>query len=159
MRLLSPKVLLTVANIAKDEDFSKATVSRKQVVSHAWSECLKYLATRQPHPKMFLDDEMLGVYMRYIYTVNTNVGCNLNSNLIDDRYPIVRMGFDDPDYELLFKMFDELYLFSDCVSLYFKGLNILPYIYGDDWRRLVPIENLKEVPRVVGKTIGKGDVK
>jgi hypothetical protein len=155
MRLLHPRTIDTIANKMTSVEFLKATSSGKQVISHAWSECLKYLATRQEHPKMFLDDEMLGCYMNYIYTMNESVGCNLNSDLIDDRYPIVKLGFDDPIYSDLDMFFDDTYLFSDAISLYFKGVNMMPHIYGDQWRKYIPIENLKEVYRVVGKTLDK----
>lgn len=51
--------------------------------------------------------------------------------------------------------FDDNYLFSDAVSLYLKGVNIFPDIFGDQWRKYAPIISLKEIYRVVGKTLEK----
>ena len=153
MRLLHPRTLQIIATETTGLDFLDATVSKKQIYAHSWSECLKFLATRQDHPKMFIDDESLGCYMKYIYNLNAEyVHCNLDSSHID-KYPVVKMGFDNPFS--IDEHFDDTYLFSDVVSLYFKGVNIAKYVYGDMWRRYIPIESLKEIHRVVGKTLDK----
>lgn len=159
MRLLHPRTLEIISQEMTSVEFLNATVSRKQVVSHAWSECLKYLATRQKHPKMFLDDFTLGCYMYAVRYHGMMIGCNLNGKLIE-KYPVVLNGYNhvlkDGYYiEDLLMDFDDNYLFSDAVSLYLKGVNIFPYIFGDEWRKYVPIENLKEIHRVVGKTLDK----
>ena len=157
MRLLHPRTLQIIATETTGLDFLDATVSKKQVLSHSWSEVLKFLATRQNHPKMFIDDESLGCYMKYIYTLNAEyVHCNLDSSHID-KYPIVKMGFDNPFS--IDEHFDDSYLFSDAVSLYFKGVNIFPYIFGDQWRKYCPVISLKEINRQIKKTIGGNDVK
>ena len=159
MRLLHPNTLFTVAKEMKDEEFNKATVSRKQVVSHAWSEVLKYLATRQTHPKMFLDDTTLGIYMRLVHHYGTSIGCNLNESHLTkyDEVWISYLEYDDVDlaYDDLMFEFDNDYAFSDAASLYLKGLNIFPYMYYGEWRKYVPIESLKEIHRVVTKTLDK----
>ena len=159
MRLLHPETLQIVAEELNDDDFKNATVTRKTVISHAWAEVFKYLSTRQTHPKMFLSDGHLGYYMKLVYLYGTNIGCNFDESKL--------VKFDDVWYNYLKydclatlehsleDEFDSCYLFSDAVSLYFKGLNIVPYIFGEDWRRYVPIENLKEIYRVVGKTLGR----
>lgn len=49
------------------------------------------------------------------------------------------------------KFFDDSYLFSDACSLYFKGINIFPDIFGDQWRKYVPVENYKEILRQINK--------
>ena len=59
MRLLHLQTLVTIAT-SNELDFTKSTVSRKQAISHSWSEILKYLETKQPHPKMFLDEIKYG---------------------------------------------------------------------------------------------------
>jgi hypothetical protein len=158
MRLLHPDTIRTVAMVCKDEDFKNATVSRRSVISHAWSEVLKYMATKQNHPKMFLrSDYEIGPYMGYVKKYGDKIGCNLNAEHLA-KYDDVYYGFVNitESNELHLKSrFDNEYLFSDCTSLYFKGLNIFPYVYGNDWRRLVPIESIDEIYRVVGKTIEK----
>lgn len=49
--------------------------------------------------------------------------------------------------------FNDDYLLSDACSLYYKGINIFPDIYGDQWRKYIPVENHKEILRQVLKTI------
>lgn len=72
------------------------------------------------------------------------------------KYPVVAEGYEKGWHQSeQYEKFDENYLFSDCMSLYLKGLNIFKYIYGDDWRRIVPIESLKEIQRVINKTLSK----
>lgn len=159
MRLLHMDTIQIVAMELKNEDFLISTVSQKSVISHAWSEVLKFLATRQNHPKMFLNDEELGVYLYIIKRYGDLVGCNLNESLLL-KYDDVWYGYtvyndlNDAKYRLN-KHFDNQYLFSDAVSLYLKGLNIFPYMFGSEWRKYVPIEGLKEIQRVVTKTLDK----
>lgn len=173
MRLLHPETLRIVALQCTDEDFKKATVTRKTVVSHAWCEVLKYLATRQTHPKMWLSDFKLGSYMRVVKYFSDRVGCEFKEELLvkhNNVYPayiISKFSEDDTTEDILeyiygeikYLNFDDNYLFSDCMSLYFKGLNIFKYVYGDDWRRIVPVESLDEIQRQVTKTIEKRKLK
>lgn len=163
MRLLHPETIRIIALICKDEDFDKSTLTRRTIISHAWSEVLKYLATRQSHPKMWLNDVQLGAYMRVVKTYGDIVGCNLDEELIR-KHDDVAYGYFVCAHNMKqasdtiranensFK-FDDNYLFSDCMSLYFKGLNIFKYVYGDDWRRLVPVESLGEISRQVNRTL------
>jgi hypothetical protein len=159
MRLMHTETINIVAKLMKDEEFTNSTVSRKQFLSHCWSEVLKYLATRQEHPKMWLSDFELGLYMKQIMLFNQFVECNLNEQHLikydEVWYGYLRPYTEDNIKKVLSDSFDSNYLFSDAVSLYFKGLNIFPYIFGDDWRKYVPIENLSEIHRVVGKAMDK----
>lgn len=136
-------------------DFNKATVTQKTVISHAYCEVLKYLATRQPHPEMFLgSDYNYGQYLKFVSDIAEQVGCRFNYDNIQ-KYPEVWDGFCDKlDRDKLFGYFDELYLFSDCLSLHMKGLDV-GYVLFDNWRKLVPIESLKEIQRVTTKTLEK----
>lgn len=167
MRLLHPETLRIVATQCTDEDFKRATVTRKTVTSHAWSEVLKFLATRQIHPKMWLSDDELGIYMQIAKYHGDVIGCVLDEKLLNKYSKVIDMYLSSnyeralltiQEYEEDFK-FDDNYLFSDCMSLYFKGLNIFKYVYGDDWRRIVPVESLDEIQRQVTKTIEKRKLK
>jgi hypothetical protein len=146
MRLLHPR---TLEIIVSRDDIPKAHISR------VWSELFKWLASGQSHPKMFIDDRVhLGGYMRYVYDCGCAKGCNL------DNLKMHKFGKKAVDAFMLSisafnKYFDDNYLFSDAVSLYFKGVNIFPDIFGDEWRRYVPIQNLKEILRVVQNTLEK----
>ena len=163
MRILHPTTIFTILTRTEEDDFKKSTLTRKQVISHAFSECHKYLATRQKHPKMWLNDEELGVYMLFLYKIGCEIGCNFDvvkiskhelvykSFLYDYNQPTIFIG----NKIMMFNGFTDEYLFSDCISLYFKGVNIMKYIYGDEWRRLVPIENLEEILRIINKTLLK----
>ena len=131
MRLLSPETLRIVSTLCKDSDFDNATVSRKQIVSHAFTEQLKFLASGKSHPKCFITNhEHLGKYLHLVKHYGDIVGCNLNiENLM--KYDLVYIGFCDVysvDDALCYvdEYFDRDYLFSDAVSLYFKGVNIFP---------------------------------
>jgi hypothetical protein len=162
MRQLHPKTLEIISSL-DDDAFKNATVTKKTVISHAWSEMLKFLATEQSHPKVFMNGEVLGVYMYVVKCYGDKAGCNLNAcHLIkhDDVYfgfaEASSIGLSSSAWAIS-NQFDDIYLFSDAISLYFKGLNILPYIYGDAWRKYAPIENLKEINRVVSKTLQKGN--
>jgi hypothetical protein len=162
MRLLHPQTLFTLAT-SQELDFSKSTVSRKQAISHGWSEGLKFLATRQPHPKMWLEDKDLAVYMRLVYTLGLEVGCDFKSIHLEKYPEIFRIfSMETQDKRIsalcgyLATKFDEFYIMSDCVSFHFKGLNLGEVIFGKDrWRRIVPIESLQEIVRVTTKTLDK----
>lgn len=159
MRLLHPQTLFTLAT-SNELDFTKSTVSRKQAISHAWSEVLKFLATRQPHPKMFLDEIKLGNYAKLVYLYGTEIGCNFNREFLE-KYPLVFKEFNyitsiSHANRELFYSFDELYLMSDCVSFHMKGLNLGESVYGKNkWRKICPIEGLQEIVRVTQKAIDK----
>lgn len=159
MRLLHLRTISTIATM-KDSDFEKATVTRKTVLSHAYCEVMKYLATNKIHPKMFLgSEEEYGYYLKYVSVFADMVGCKFDYDKIK-KYPRVYNAFASNKgivelTKILSERFDANYLFSDCTSLYFKGLNIFKEVYGDEWRKLVPIESLKEIRRVVDKTISK----
>lgn len=162
MRLLHPETLRIVSLVCIDEDFDKATVSRKTVISNSWTETLKFLRTRQKHPKMFLGTDFnYGVYLRISKTYGNIVGCDLKEIHLE-KYSNVLNGYNTHnnlkkacEYFSLDTYFDNNYLFSDCVSLYLKGLNIFPYVYGNDARRLIPIESLDEIVRVTTKAINR----
>ena len=145
---------------SQELQFENSTISRKQAISHGWSEILKYLATKQSHPKMFLDDIKLGNYAKLVYLYGTEIGCNFNSEFLE-KYPLV---FNEFNYitsvshanRELFCSFDELYLMSDCVSFHMKGLNLGEIVYGKNkWRKICPIEGLAEIVRVTQKAIYK----
>ena len=159
MRLLHPKVLFTIAT-SQELQFEKSTVSRKQAISHAYCEVLKYLATRQTHPKMWLTDEQLGVYVKLVYLYGLQICCNFNSDNLE-KYPIVYDNFISTKSiseanNILSEEFDELYLMSDCVSFHMKGLNLGEVVFGKDkWNRIVPINGLHEIVRVAQKAIDK----
>lgn len=159
MRLLSPETLRIVATQCSNEDFDNATVSRKQIISHAFVEVLKFKASGKSHPKMWIyDDEILGIYLRLVYDYGCSIGCNFNvENLIkyDELYIGFSYSYIHEGFYPLDAHFDKDYLFSDCVSLYLKGVNIFKYVFGDDWRKYVPIENLKEIKRIIDKTLSK----
>lgn len=159
MRLLHPTTIKTITVSVKLSEFNNATISKRSVLSHAWSEVLKYMATKQNHPKMFIDEEhTLGYYMRLLYDMGTSVGCNMNATHLT-KYDDLYYGFctfhHTDDLPELMSYFDDNYLFSDCVSLYFKGFNLFKHVYGYEWRKLVPVESLKEIKRQVDKTLSK----
>jgi hypothetical protein len=143
----------------EDSEFVNATSSKKAVLSHAWSEVIKYVATKRNHDKMFIDDEIdLGQYLGYLKSFGDMVGCNMNVEVLlkYDKLYIGFTYFDDRTCNYLTKLyFDDNYLFSDACSLYFKGVNIFPHIFGEQWKKYVPILNLSEIKRQVSKTIGR----
>ena len=163
MRLLHPQTLFTLAT-SQELDFSKSTVSRKQALSHAWSEVLKYLATRQTHPKMWLNDRKLGIYSKLVYLYGLEAGCNFNKEYLE-KYEEVYKAFSLDMIMSTIKVnleseFDELYLMSDCVSFHLKGLNLGEAVFGrEKWRRVVPIESLQEIVRVSQKAIDNSKAK
>jgi hypothetical protein len=147
-----------------NKEFKKATSSKKQIISHAWSECHKFLAQEKTHPKMFIEDlRDFGMYMQLIYKAGEKTGCKLDKSLIDTLDKEIIDGFNSQDFEslirnLLDSYFDWDYLISDANSLYYKGLNIFPYVYDEesqDWKKYVPVENLKEIQRQIEKTLKK----
>lgn len=156
MRLLHPR---TIEILASHPEFPK------NHLSHAWSEVFKYLASGQKHPKMFIQNKYhLGSYLKFIYAKGIEAGCSLDYSKIDKLDREVVSGFYSPTTEFCGKRteefesgkyFDSNYLFSDACSLYFKGTNIFPDIFGDEWRKYVPVESLKEIKRQVDKTLSK----
>lgn len=114
---------------------------------------------------MFIDDDWdLGAYLHYVYDKAVFKGCKLNIKNLEKLDTIslamglyMRIGFNDwnnPAYRFD-KYFDDNYLFSDACSLYFKGINIFPDIFGDEWRKYVPVESHKEIKRQVDKYLSK----
>jgi hypothetical protein len=156
MRLLHFKTINIICN-KPDEDFKNATVSKKQIISHAWSEVFKGFATMKEgeinHPKMFMTSrDDYANYLYYIYDRGIEIGCKL------DYSKLKQLSRDCKRTDSWMLHFDDLYLFSDACSLYYKGVNIFPEIYGDRWRTLVPVESLKEIKRQVDKTTDKRTV-
>lgn len=108
---------------------------------------------------MFIDDDYdLGMYLRYVYKFATEKGCNLNIDLAENKlssdiakgFGIVGDYFDKESEnvligEIVHKYFDNNYLFSDACSLHYKGVNIFPDIYGDEWRKYILV--LKVIKR------------
>jgi len=131
MRLLHPK---TIEILANHPEFPKTHLS------HVWSEVFKYLTSGKKHPKMFIDNpEDIGRYMKYLYTFASKVACKFDTKKIFkldkeivDAFTTVDT-FYDWHKESFNNYFDDNYLFSDAVSLYFKGTNIFPDIFGDEW--------------------------
>ena len=144
MRLLHPRTL----EIAAERDDIPKTV-----ISHVWAEIYKWHASGQKHPKVFITDIYdIGCYMRHVYKCGIKKRCNLDKNKIKNLGDRASRGFTNKSkfYEVYF---DDNYLFSDATSLYLKGINIFPDIFGDQWKKYAPIISLKEIQRVVGKTI------
>ena len=152
MRLLHPR---TIEILASHTEFPKTHLA------HAWSEVFKYLASGQKHPKMFLPSKrLLGQYLAHIY-VQTDFGelVNLDRSKVDNMGGVIVKGWEEyfssnlpnefEDY------FDSNYLFSDACSLYYKGINIFPDIFGDEWEKYCPVISLKEINRQVDKTLNK----
>ena len=168
MRILHPKTVELVAT-ADDSVFKNATVSRKQIISHAWSEVFKYYSTVRNHPKMFISNKKhIGYYLYGIFAIGTKIGCQLDKEKIrqlDDE--IERTFFNKYNYYLsvlkhhggfdfrLDDYFDSTYLFSDLISLYYKGVNLLPMAFGKEWRKYIPVESRKEIIRQCEKTLKK----
>lgn len=148
MRILHPT---TLKIIASRKDISKAHIS------HVWSEIFKWKASGKSHPKMFIDNDYdLGCYMAIVSVNGWFKKCNLDASKIKKLNSTIQAGW----YEMwcadrIAKYFDDNYLFSDACSLYYKGINIFPDIFGDDWRKYVPVESLKEIIRQCDKTINK----
>jgi hypothetical protein len=153
MRLLHPK---TLAILASHPEFPKTHIA------HCWSEIFKFKGSGKPHPKMFIDDDyVLGAYLGDVYIFGTSIGCNLDRFKVNSLPQRMSDGFYDIAYgmkeclPIIEDYFDDNYLFSDACSLYYKGINIFPDIFGDEWRKYVPVESLKEVKRQVDKTLSK----
>lgn len=148
MRLLHPT---TLAIASRRDDIPKT------VISHAWSEVFKMYGSGQSHPKMFLDSDYdYGLYLRLVYRFGIAKGCNLDIDKVAKLPQGVNDGFNSMDSRAF--MFldnftnDTNYLFSDACSLYYKGINIFPDIFGGEWRKYVPVESHKEILRQVTKT-------
>ena len=129
----------------------------KTVISHCWAEVFKHVKTQQKHPKCFIDDEhYLGVYLRYVYDMGIKKGCNLDRDKVKTLPARIQTGFETTDIpfdSMMAEYFDDIYLFSDACSLYFKGINIFPDIYGDKWRKYIPVESRMEIKRQIDKTL------
>jgi hypothetical protein len=161
MRLLHPR---TLEICAMRDDIPKT------VLSHAWSEVFKYIASGKKHPKMFLNSKtLLFYYLGFVYKFGTDKGCNFDKNKVPKSYKsdFNRGRRDVCDYsccrflnglEIDFA-FDDDYLFSDACSLYYKGINIFPDIFGDDWRKYVPVESRVEIIRQLLKVESGQSVK
>jgi len=160
MRLLHPETIRIIAE--EKVDFKNATSSKRQVLAHAWAEVVKFKAQTKSHPKMFIDNDVhLGFYMSWVYLWGTMAECKLNPDVLN-KYPDLREAFDlaNTDNEgwsldKIDQYFDENYLFSDCVSLYYKGINIFPFVFRENWQKYCPVINLKEVSRQIDKTMNK----
>ena len=153
MRLLHPRTIKIIAN--EDVDFSKSTSSKKLALSHAWSEIIKFKSQTKSHPKVFIDNDFdLGCYMAFIYQENKNVGCKFDDSKLE-KFEELFMGYVSCAISRINKYFDDTYLFSDCVSLYFKGVNIFPFVFGKDWRKYCPVISLEEINRQINKTLKK----
>lgn len=145
MRQLHP----TTINIATSNKYPKT------ILSHAWAEVFKYLASKQNHPKVFIKNPVhLGRYLRIVYNASIIRGCNFDVTKINKLSGEVQQGFNDSTVKID-HYFDDNYLFSDACSLYFKGVNIFPEIFSDQWRKYVPVESLEEIQRQVNKTLNK----
>jgi hypothetical protein len=155
MRILHP----TTLKIASERNDIPKTV-----ISHVWSEIFKWKSSGQKHPKMFIEDEeFLGCYLAFVYRVSIIKGCNFDnykiSHLGEEINRVFKKCSEELGYKRLLqciyptKEFDNNYLFSDACSLYYKGINIFPDIFGDQWRKYVPVESLKEIKRQVDRTL------
>lgn len=155
MRLLHPK---TLAILASHPEFPKTHIA------HCWSEIFKWKANGKPHPKMFIDDDYaLGSYLRFVYENGIEIGCNLDSNKINNLNEEIKEGFNGPriifigkelkaDFE---KYFDSNYLFSDACSLYYKGINIFEDLFTGESQKYIPVISHKEIIRQCTKTCSK----
>lgn len=147
MRLYHPRTLQIFA--------SRKDIPKRYSCS-AWSEIFKWKASGKSHPKMFIDDDYdLGAYLHFAYDWAVFKGCKLDFGKIKKLDIDMQIGFNHyVDYNFD-KYFDDNYLFSDACSLYFKGINIFPDIFGDEWRKYVPVESHKEIKRQVDEYLNK----
>jgi hypothetical protein len=133
----------------------------KRFSCSVWSEVFKWKASGQKHPKCIIDNNYaLGLYLRLVYKLATNKQCSLDRDKIKFLSQETQDGFNtitsaDALKNILSEYFDSNYLFSDACSLYFKGINIFPDIFGDEWRKYCPVISLKEIKRQVDKTLSK----
>lgn len=139
----------------------------KRYSCSVWSEVFKWKASCKSHPKCFINDDYdLGVYLKIVYELATAKGCNLDKSKLKSLSRDVQSGFNTGPYSgisdhiLINRIFstdyfDSNYLFSDACSLYYKGINIFKDIFGDEWRKYVPVESLKEIKRQVDNTLIK----
>ena len=150
MRLLHPT---TIKILAERKDVPKTHLA------HAWSEIYKFLSQSKTHPKIFFkDNREYGNYLAYIYNSCADKGYNLDQTKINNLKNAEEILAGWSLYALfgkniIDKYFDDNYLFSDAVSLYYKGTNIFPDIFGDDWRKYVPVESRKEIIRQCEKNL------
>jgi hypothetical protein len=156
MRLLHPRTVQILATHADELPHARRSLAS------CWAEIFKWKASGQKHPKQFItDDKTLGVYLFWLWTNALGI-CNLDDSNVKKLGKEVLYGWNIffvgkflQDFIYSAKEFDDFYLFSDACSLYFKGCNIFPYIFGDEWRKYVPVESLKEIQRQVTKTLNK----
>lgn len=147
MRLYHPKTLQILA--------SRPDIPLRYSTS-VWSEIFKWKSSNKSHPKVFIyNDTDVGVYLRYCYDLATNKGAKLDKTKILKLNQLINDGFNNYSLSDLHRMtiqyFDKDYLFSDAVSLYLKGINIFPDIFGVSWKKYCPIISHKEIVRVVNK--------
>jgi len=146
MRLYHPR---TLQILSERKDIPK------RYSCSVWSEIFKWKASGQVHPKCFINNDFhLGVYLKIVYELATAKDCNLDKSKIKSLSEKVQDGFNNGvgfDRTILSDYFDSNYLFSDACSLYFKGINIFKDIFGDDWRKYVPVESYKEILRQINK--------
>jgi hypothetical protein len=165
MRLYHPKTL---------EIFSQRQDIPKRYITSVWSEIFKWKASKKEHPKMFIDNDYdLGSYMAIIRYYGYQRGCKLDTKKVERISDDVEGGFSQYSHihcslprdkkrdleEVTFgieqKYFDDNYLFSDACSLYYKGINIFPNLFGDEWRKYCPVISHKEIKRQVNKTLNQ----
>jgi hypothetical protein len=144
MRLYHPTTLKILSE--------RADIPKRYSCS-VWSEIFKWKASGKPHPKCFIEDDYnLGCYIRLVYNLAIKKGCKLDINKIKKLSYKINRGFSQTMYEIYYQeYFDDNYLFSDACSLYFKGINIFPDIFGDEWRKYIPVESYKEILRQINK--------
>jgi len=133
---------------------------RKTVITNAWAEVFKWKGGNKEHPKMFIwQDFDLGIYMRQIYLASIKKGCNLDPNNVKKLGTEVWRGFTSEE-DIKAAYFNRDYLISDACSLYYKGINIFPDIYGSDARKYIPVESHEEIARqiIVNKTLTDGQL-
>lgn len=163
MRLLHPTTLEIVTN----EKFPRT------IISHVWSEIFKFYTSKQTHPKMFIkDDRDMGIYLGFVWvSAKKRGGLSLDLRKVNKLPTDLVNGFNHAiqyNHDNLLKIvsnlegyinephgkyFNDYYLMSDACSLYFKGYNIFPYIFGDHWRKYVPVESRKEILRQLNKIL------
>lgn len=153
MRLLHPRTIQILAEHA--DELPRA----RQSLAHCWAEIFKWKSSGKKHPKQFIDDDRyLGSYLGYLYEESRNV-CKLDAGKIPNLGVVIAKEFilKRWDFKLYFTTdpFCDPYLFSDACSLYFKGCNVFPYIFGYEWKKFVPVESLEEILRQVTKTLKK----
>lgn len=153
MRLLHPKTILIVSS---SDHFPKT------ILSHAWAEVFKWIASGKDHPKMFFErdhHQLIAYYLNFVFRRANQRGCSFHEEVIYKHQNLIphwqhanKMTIDELQIYLT-RYFHPDYVFSDACSLYYKGVNIFQNLYGQDWRRLVPVESHEEIIRQCNKTI------